>query len=138
MLSHLSVETERKMKKRPSKILDLTVLAICLANALLLVASCGQKVAQLTSEQSKAFDGAPPEVKQTWEKALAADKANDYVVAQTSLDSLGHMILSDAQRQALDTESAALGLRLMKAVEKNDPVAVKAVQEINQTRSRRK
>ncbi len=111
---------------------------ICFANALLFVAGCGQKGAKLTSEQSKAFDGAPPEVKQAWEKALAADKANDYMVAQTSLDSLNHMILSDAQRQALETENTAFGLRLMQAVEKNDPVAVKAVQEINQTRSRRK
>jgi hypothetical protein len=138
MLSHLPVETDRKMKKRPSKILGLTVAAVCLASALLLVAGCGQKGAKLTSDQSKAFDGAPPEVKQAWEKALAADKANDYVVAQTSLDSLNHMILSDAQRQALDTESAAFGLRLMQAVEKNDPAALKAVQEINKTRSRRK
>jgi hypothetical protein len=126
------------MKNRPSNILALTASAVCLASALLLAAGCGQKSAQLTVEQGKAFDDAPPEVKQTWEKALVADKANDYVVAQTSLDSLNHMILSDAQRQALDAESAAFGQRLMQAVEKNDPAALQAVQEINKTRSRRK
>lgn len=114
------------------------MLAGCLAGALLLATGCGQSSAKLTTEQSKTFDSAPAEVKQTWEKALAADKANDYVAAQTALDSLDKMILSDLQRKALEVESGNFGMRLWQAAEKNDPAAVKAVQEINKIKSRRK
>lgn len=99
---------------------------------------CGSNSPKLSAEQSKAFDSAPAEAKQAWDKALAADKANDYMNAQKSLDSLNQMILSDPQRKALETESSSFEVRLMQAVDKNDPAAVKAIQEINQTRSRRK
>lgn len=112
--------------------------AILLAGILGLVAGCGPHAAKLTAEQSRAFDNAPTDVKQTWEKALAADKANDYVTAQSSLDSLSQMTLSDPQRQAWETENTSFGTRLMAAVDKNDPAALKAVQEINQSRTRRK
>ena len=74
-------------------------------------------------------------MKQIWEKALTADKANDYVTAQTAMDNLNQMILSDPQRKALETELAAFGERLMKAVEKNDSGAVKAVQNSKNTRT---
>ena len=107
-----------------------------LAGALLLVAGCGPKVAQLTSEQSKAFDSAPPEVKQMWEKALAADKTNDYVTAAASLDSLQKMILSDPQTQALNAERDAFGERLMKAAGKNDPAAIQAVLNDRKSKTR--
>ena len=126
------------MRIIPSKLLTLAATAGCLAAVLLLVAGCGQRPAKLTADQSKAFDSAPAEVKQTWEKALAADKANDYVAAQTALDSLDQMILSDPQRKALEVESGAFGLRLWQAAEKNDPAAVKAVQEINKSKTKRK
>ena len=107
------------------------MLAGCLTGALLLATGCGQSSAKLTTEQSKAFDSAPAEVKQTWEKALAADKANDYVTAAASLDSLKKMILSDQQSKALEVEREAFGQRLMKAVDKNDPAAIQAVQNSN-------
>jgi len=112
-------------------------LLALLVGALLLVAGCGQKVAKLTSEQSKAFDSAPPEVKQTWDKALAADKTNDYMTAVGSLDELKKMILSDQQTQALDAERSAFGERLMKAVDKGDPTAIKAVQSSEKSRNNR-
>jgi len=126
------------MKKTTARFFTRLLPAASLAGALLLVAGCGQKTSKMTSEQSKSFDSAPPEVKQTWEKALAADKANDYLTAQTSLDTLNKMILSDPQRQAVEAENNSFGERLMQAVNKNDPAAVQAVQEINKSRSRRK
>ena len=126
------------MKKPTAKFLTRLPPAACCAGALLLVAGCGPQTPKVTPEQSKSFDSAPPEVKQTWEKALAADKANDYLTAQTSLDNLNKMILSDSQRQALETENNAFGARLMQAVNKNDAAAVQAVQEINKSRGRRK
>ncbi len=112
--------------------------AACLVGALLLVVTgCGQKAAKITSDQSKAFDSAPPEVKQTWDKALAADKANDYVTAAASLDSLQNAILSDQQSQALQAERAAFSQRLMQAAEKNDPAAVQAVRNSQKDRPAR-
>jgi hypothetical protein len=137
VLSHLPAKTDRKMKKRPSKILGPTVSAVCLAGALLLVAGCGQERAKITSQQSKAFDSAPPEVKQTWDKALAADKANDYANAQNLLDNLKLMQLNDEQTQALDKERAGFGQRLWQAAENNDPAAVKAIQDSQKSRDRR-
>jgi hypothetical protein len=126
------------MKKFSTKNFVSAATAGCVAGVMLLIAGCGQHPAKLTAEQSKAFDSAPAEVKQTWDKALAADKANDYVTAQTALDSLDQMILSDPQRKALEVESGAFGLRLWQAAEKNDPAAVQAVQEINKSKNRRK
>ena len=110
--------------------------AAWLASALLFAAGCGQHAAKLTAAQSSAFDNAPAEVKQTWEKALAADKANDYVTAGAALDSLKKMILSDQQSQALETERAAFGQRLMQAAEKNDPAAIQAVQNSRESQTR--
>ena len=107
-----------------------------LAGALFLAAGCGQHVAKLTADQSQAFDRAPADVKQTWEKALAADKANDYVTAAATLDSLMKMTLNDQQSQALAAERAAFGQRLMQAAEKGDPAAIQAAQNSQKSRTR--
>jgi hypothetical protein len=124
------------MKKFTSKIFTPAWPAACLAGAVLLVAGCGQKTATITPAQSSAFDSAPPEVKQAWDKALAADKANDYVTAEASLAGLQKMILSDAQTQALNAEHDAFGERLMKAAEKNDPAAIQAVLNDRKSKTR--
>jgi hypothetical protein len=104
--------------------------------ALLLATGCGERTAKLTAEQGKAFDTAPAEVKQTWEKGLAAEKANDYVAAQTAFDNLKTMYLSDPQSKALDAERAAFGVQLMKAADKNDPTAIQALRNSKTTRKR--
>lgn len=125
------------MKKKSSKIFNLALLVAGLASAALLVGGCGQKTATITSAQSSAFDSAPPDVKQAWDKALAADKANDYVTAAASLDSLQKMILSDQQTQALSAERDAFNTRLMKALDKNDPAAIQAVQNSQKSKNAR-
>jgi hypothetical protein len=123
------------MKKISSKTLTLVAPLALLCLALVLVAGCGQKTAKLTADQNKAFDSAPAEVKQTWKNALAADKANDYVTAAASLDSLKKMILSDEQGKVLEAEREAFGQRLMKAVDKNNPAALQAVQNSKKTQN---
>ncbi len=117
----------------PAIALPMAVLAL----ALFVTAGCGHKTATLSEADLKVFDSAPAEVKQTWEKALAADKANDYLTTQNLLDSLGKMQLTDAQNNALQSEIGSFSLRLWQAAEKNDPAATKAVQEINQSKGRR-
>ena len=114
-----------------------TLPSAVLAVVLLFSAGCGQKSAQLTADQNKAFDNAPPEVKQTWDKALAADKANDYVAAQTALSSLSQMKLSDQQQKVLEEERAAFGQRMMQAADKNDPGAIEAVKQALKNRKAR-
>ncbi len=107
------------------------------ALALLLCAGCGDKSLQLTPNQTKVFDDASAEVKQAWEKALVADKANNYVEAQTLLSNLNDMVLSDPQRKVLDDERAAFGQRLMQAADKNDPAAIQAAQMALKGQTRR-
>lgn len=125
------------MKQTSTKFAISTALAGCLAVVSLLAAGCGDHAPQLTSEQSKSFDSAPPEVKQVWDKAIAADKANDYETAGALLDSLLKMNLTDQQKQALNAERNAFSERLMKAVDKNDPAAIKAVQDSQKAKGNR-
>ena len=96
----------------------------CLA-ALMLAAGCDRPPSQRIPEP---FEVAPAEVKQTWERALAADKANDYGTAMAALDRLQKMPLSDRQEQALTAERAGFTERLLKAVMRNDPAAMRAYQ----------
>lgn len=125
------------MKNYRLNFLNLIFTASVVAAVSLLAAGCGNKTVKLTSDLSKAFDGAPAEVKNTWDKALAADHANDYVNTQTLLDSLRTMNLNSQQTEALDTQLASFQQRLLQAADKNDPIATKAIQEIDQSKKRR-
>ncbi len=111
--------------------------AVLVVVALTMTAGCNQKQAnKLTQEQSKSFDDAAAEIKLTWDKALAADKANDYVTARDLLEGLNQMTLNEQQRATLNEERAAFGQRLMQAAEKNDPAAVQALQAALKNRNR--
>jgi hypothetical protein len=124
------VKMNRFKKGIPTVPTSLAILAL----TLVLGAGCGNDSVKLTSSESKVFDSAPAEVKQAWEKALAADKANDYTNAQSLLDSLQQMQLNDDQKQALEKERTAFGQRVWAAAEKNDPAAVKVIQTQNSRR----
>jgi hypothetical protein len=110
------------------------VRATCLGIALLAMSGCDKhQTVNLTPTENHAFDNAPVDVKQAWESAVAADKANDYENAQKLLDGLKQMQLSDDQKKALNQETDAFHYRLWQAAEKNDPAAVKAAIEINKS-----
>ncbi len=110
------------------------VRATCLGIALFATSGCGDhQTVNLTSTENHAFDNAPAEVKQAWESALAADKANDYLNAQKLLDGLKQMQLSADQKKALNQETDSFHYRLWQAAEKNDPAAVKAAIAINKS-----
>ena len=115
----------------------MTRLRIISFAAVLAAAGCGERGVSLSSAQSKAFDGAPAETRQIWEKALAAEKAKDYVAAQTAFASLGQMFLSDQQHKVLDDERAAFGQRLTQAADKNDPAAIEALKMAIKSRGAR-
>ena len=119
--------------KYQTTISPLCALALGVAAALTW-GGCGQNPVKLSSQDKLAFQQASPEIQQVWQRALAADKANDYLNAQTLLNSLGDMELNEGQKQALGKEREAFNQRLWQAAEKNDPAAVKAVQASQKNR----
>lgn len=105
---------------------------------LLMSAGCGEHSAKLTDTDRNAFAGAPAEIKQQWEKALAADKASDYVTAQTLLDGLTQASLDVNQKAALEKERASFGERVWAAAEKENPSAIKAVQAAAKSKNQKR
>ena len=97
---------------------------------LLLFTSCGEKASSLTKADQQAFEKASPELKQSWDKLLAADKANDYVAALSISQYLLTQPLSEQQRQAVSTEMTAVNQRLFDAAAKGDPAARNALEEL--------
>ncbi len=102
----------------------------------LICTGCGNGSVKLSASESSAFDSAPADLKQQWEKALAADKLNDYATAQTLLDGLLQVQLNDDQKQALNKERDGFSQRLLAAADKNNPAAIKAIQDSQKSRSR--
>ena len=100
--------------------------------AILLLVGCSKKqgVGELTDADTKAFDSAPADVKQTWTTALEASKSNDYVGAQTLLYGLLAQNLSPDQKQAVTKASTLVNQRLYDGVEKGDPAALKAMEDM--------
>jgi len=122
--------TTRKINFDSLKVLHF----IFFATVLLFLTSCGDGSAKLTTAEANAFAAAPADIKQLWEKALTADKANDYSAAQKALDGLAQVQLSAEQKVVLDKQRAVFSQRLWAAAEKNDSAAVKVVQESKGTR----
>ncbi len=97
----------------------------------LLAAGCSQKAGPtLSAGDKQAFDKGPPELKQVWERALAADRTNDYVVAQNLLYRLAQQPLLPEQRVAVSNETAVVSKRLYDAAEKGDDAALNAIQQL--------
>jgi hypothetical protein len=65
-----------------------------------------------------------------WQVGLAASRTNDYVGGQTILFKLMNLDLTPEQREAVNRETTALNQRLYAAVDKGDPAAQKAMQEL--------
>ena len=73
------------------------------------------------------FRAAQPEVKQTWERALAASQADDYLGANTNLVSLLGRDITPEQLVAVQNALSALNERMYAAAAKGDESARKAV-----------
>jgi tRNA A37 N6-isopentenylltransferase MiaA len=100
---------------------------VCLA----FLTGCGQKTAgELSSAEKRAFDQAPAELKAQWTAALEAGGTNDYVSAQTLLYGLLNQTLSQEQKQAVGKALSSLNDRLYSALDKGDPEAQKAIEEL--------
>ena len=101
-----------------------------LTTIVLILVGCGDKRKNSGVNNTRAFANSSTEVQQTWEKALQADKSNDYVAAETSLYWLTRQTLTADQKQAVANQLTAVNQRLTEALEKGDPAARAALQEL--------
>ena len=98
---------------------------------LLVFSGCkGSKSQKLNPNEQTAFNQAAPELKQIWDKGVEAEKANDYVAAETALYALLSMQLTPEQRTAVEKELTTANQRLFAAAEKGDPSAKAALQQL--------
>jgi hypothetical protein len=99
-----------------------TISAILLC---LMLAGCDQ-----SGVNKGAFDSAPPDVKQAWEKGLAASTANDYVTASQAFNSLLHGALQADQLVSVQAALSTLNRNMNAAAAKGDPAAQKALETL--------
>ena len=103
--------------------------------AAIAVAGCGRGG---SSTGSKSLDRAAPEIKAAWDKAVAADRANDYAPAVTGYKQilLQRDQLSPAQLKVVESAYGKLMQRLMEAAGKGDLAARQALTVLTPTRPR--
>jgi hypothetical protein len=106
------------------------VVPILAGASSLLVTACSHKGGGLSAKEEAAFDQAASDVKQMWTKASEAAKANDYVTAYNLYYSLLNAELTPAQKQVVSKANGVLNERLLAAMEKGDPEAQKAMEEL--------
>jgi hypothetical protein len=97
-----------------------------------LVACIAGGCSRSSTSEIHAFDQAAPELKQTWMTALSAGSNNDYVGSQTMLFGLLGEPLTPEQVQAVQKEIALVRNNLSAAVQKGDPAAQAALQQLRQ------
>jgi len=95
-----------------------------------LLCGYGQGTARLTPADLTAFDGAAPELIESWVQAQAAAGTNDYVRAILTLRSMMPRNLSGEQMKAVQNAIGACDAKLMKAANRGDSAALKAVETL--------
>jgi hypothetical protein len=98
----------------------------------LMLAGCGQKSAESTSADLKAFPSAPADTKTLWEQAVAAEKASDFMAAQAAFLQLRAQNLTPEQQAAVQHAAQSNGEKLLAAFNKGDPAAQKAMEALRQ------
>lgn len=110
---------------------------LCILVASLLIEGCGDKPYTLSKEDLAAFNGATPEVKQLWEDARKADKADDYLAAGNNYRALLAKGVTPEQMAAVQTALGGLNIRLNEAAIKGDAAAKKALEAAKEAAPRR-
>jgi len=105
--------------------------------ATLILSGCGDDPYALSDKDKAAFKDATPEIKQLWETALKADKANDYGTASTNYRTLLKDKLTPDQLFALQTALGGFNYRLNDAAAKGDKAAQKALADAKEAGPRR-
>jgi hypothetical protein len=95
------------------------------------------KPAEAATQLQQAFVSAPAEVKQTATAASEALRAADYEAAMRSLQAMkARQDLTPQQSMAVHESSAALEARLIAAMERGDPNAKRAYEQLRRSRRR--
>jgi uncharacterized protein with FMN-binding domain len=112
---------------------SLTLLMLALTCVFL--AACGKP----NPTRSEAFNKAAPEIREVWEKAIVADRGNDYVAAGNGYRGLllQRAKLTEEQIEALSVASAAFNQRLNSAANNGDADAKKAIAQLMAEQGRR-
>ncbi len=101
--------------------------------AVLTCSGCrGGKTGALSGKEQHAFDGASPELTQSWAGALDASKTNDYFGAETLLYRLMRQGINPEQKQAVEHELTIVNDRLTAALDKGDAEAKAALDQLHQ------
>ncbi len=106
-------------------------LAVGLLLGAVLLAGCGREGGPAPTNPG-AFDTASPEMRQSWTLALEASRTNDYVKAQALLFALLRQQPTPEQTLAIQKQIAVSRQSLEAAVEKGDPAAQAALQQLRQ------
>jgi hypothetical protein len=109
-----------------------TLSAIAFAcGAVLFLDGCGKHTSTApTAAELKAFDKSAAEVKDLWQAAQAADHTNDYARGMDLYYGLLREDLTPEQVEVVKKASTSLKQRLDDAVQKGDPAAQAAMQEL--------
>ncbi len=115
----------------------LFVLLFCIAlPAGTFLTGCGPSAPKVTSEDMKAFEAAPRELKETWSRAHAAAKTNDYASAILTLRSLLAQKLSVEQIEAVQDAIRAYNVKLVTAADRGDVAAQKGLETLRNSAPR--
>jgi hypothetical protein len=108
---------------------NLSWLAGLLLVVVTLVAGCGKGG---VAADARAFDKAPAEIKADWEKAIAADQANDYFTASSAYARIVRQEtkLTPAQFETVLEASRLLSQRMTTAAEQGDVAAREAMRRL--------
>ena len=107
----------------------LSAIGLLLLVACLAVVGCNKSDGK---PDPRAFDNAPPEIKADWEKAVAADAANDYYTAATSYTKVlrQETKLTPKQFDTAVNASREFTQRMTSAAEKGDAAAKEAMRKL--------
>jgi hypothetical protein len=104
--------------------------ALLLVCACVLLGACDNSDYNLSGKDKQAFKDATPDIRLEWEKALKADKANDYLAANTSFRFVLTQKITPDQLVAVQTALGGLNERMNDAAAKGNVSAQKALEAL--------
>lgn len=78
----------------------------------------------------RAFENAPPELKEIWTQAMEADKTNDFYKAEVLLYELIRQVPAPEQVEAARSELVLVHARFQDLVSKGEPAAKAAFEQM--------
>ena len=98
---------------------------------LVLALLCGcSKESPKPGVDPRAFDAAPPEIKQVWDQAMAASASNDLVSAILTLRMLGRQQISQELAKAASQAQLFYVTKLKEDAKRGDPAALEALETL--------